>query len=95
MFFLWFILRSCQYLDFIVSRGRIIAVGKDLEGNCRGPIQVVFRNIPDGTEKTTKILRIVGVPAEIRTEHLKNTNVECYRYTNPLGGGDFDEAMIE
>jgi hypothetical protein len=29
---------------------------------------------------------IPGVPAEIRTQHLMNTNPEQYRYTNLFGG---------
>jgi hypothetical protein len=37
-----------------------------------------------GLRKSAKDLRIVGVLAEIRREHLQNTNVECCRYTNPL-----------
>jgi hypothetical protein len=30
-------------------------------------------------------LRIVRVPVEIRTEHLPNTSLECYRYAHLLG----------
>jgi hypothetical protein len=35
--------------------------------------------------KFTKTLRIVGVPAEIRIEHLPNTNLELCRYPDLLG----------
>jgi hypothetical protein len=30
-------------------------------------------------------LRIAGVPAEIRTEHVTNASADRYRYTNQLG----------
>jgi hypothetical protein len=31
--------------------------------------------------------RVAGVPAEVRTEHIPNTSLQCNRYTNPVGGG--------
>jgi hypothetical protein len=34
--------------------------------------------------KTMKNLRIADVPTEIQTEHLPNTSLECYHYTNLL-----------
>jgi hypothetical protein len=37
-----------------------------------------------GTEKTTKSLRIADIPADIRTQHLPDTRLDCYRYANLL-----------
>jgi hypothetical protein len=47
-------------------------------------------NNPDNCLKGQKIpmkysVRIGGVPAEIRREHLQNTNPGHYRYSNPVG----------
>jgi hypothetical protein len=33
---------------------------------------------------TTKNLRIVGIPAEIRPKHFSDTSLHHYRYANPL-----------
>jgi hypothetical protein len=38
----------------------------------------------EGLNKTTKILRVAGVPPVIRTEVLPNKNLEYYRYANPF-----------
>jgi hypothetical protein len=44
------------------------------------------RHLPGGTEKShEKLIRIVGVPAEITTYHPPNTSLEIYRYTILLG----------
>jgi hypothetical protein len=45
------------------------------------------QNLPGVTEKKQQItsIRITGVPAEIRTEHLPNMNLERYRHANLLG----------
>lgn len=60
--------------------------GKDLEGSNPGLIEVLSRHLPGVTEENyEKSVRIATVPAEIWTEHITNTNVERYRYANPLG----------
>jgi hypothetical protein len=56
-----------------------------LEGSVRGPIEVLSRHLPGGTEENTKILRISGDRAEIPNEPLSNSSVEQYRHHNPLG----------
>jgi hypothetical protein len=69
------ILRRCQYLDCIVSNGRMFDkwwFWNDLEGSNHGPIQVLFRNLSGGLKKTMKTsVRLSGVPAEIRTWRLR------------------------
>jgi hypothetical protein len=42
----------------------------------------------------TKILCKSSVPAEIRTEHLQNANLEPYRYTNPLDEASLNKAKV-
>jgi hypothetical protein len=51
--------------------------GKDLKGSGRGLIEVLFRNLLRGTEeyRENASFRIVGVSAEIRTEHFSNTSL--------------------
>jgi hypothetical protein len=48
--------------------------------------EVLFRHLPVGTEETQEIYQseYAGVPAEIRTKHLANTNLERCRYTSLL-----------
>jgi hypothetical protein len=55
-------------------------IGKDMERIDRGLIYVLSRQMPGNTEETS--VRIVGIPAEIRTDHLPNTILERYLYTN-------------
>jgi hypothetical protein len=43
-----------------------------VEGSGRDVIEVLFRHWPGETEEATRIFKIVGVPAEIRTDHLHN-----------------------
>jgi hypothetical protein len=38
----------------------------------------------EGLRKTTNPVRKTYVPGKIRTEHVQNTRLERYRYTNPL-----------
>jgi hypothetical protein len=48
-------------------------------------MQALSHRVPGGSEKDhKKPLRITGVPAEIRTEYLPDTNLERYRYVNLL-----------
>jgi hypothetical protein len=47
------------------DNGRLVCeqwIGKDLEGSGRGPVEVLFRNFPAGSQKN-----IFSVQAEIRT----------------------------
>jgi hypothetical protein len=46
--FLWFILRCCQYLNYIASNGEFV---KDPEGSGRGLIDVLSRHFPGGTNE--------------------------------------------
>jgi hypothetical protein len=55
-----------------------------LEESGRNVIKVLPENLPEGPRKTMKNLRIVCVPAEVRTEHLPNTSLERNRYVNLL-----------
>jgi hypothetical protein len=57
---------------------------KDLEGNDRGIFEVLSRHFPGVAEKTHED-RIVGVLADMRIEHLPNTNLERYLYGKLLG----------
>jgi hypothetical protein len=63
------------------------SMNRGLEGMCTlsrpnpGPIQPFIWN---GGGKTMKNLRIAGVSAEIRTEHLLNVSLERYSYTELL-----------
>jgi hypothetical protein len=41
---------------------------------CGKKLVVLSRYLPGRTEKITKDFRVVGVPTEIRTGHLPNTN---------------------
>jgi hypothetical protein len=85
----WFISRRCQYLDYITLSGMRIRewwIWEDLEGSGRGIIEVLTRHLPGGEEKELRTsVRTAGVPADIRTEHLPNTSLGLYRYTNVLG----------
>jgi hypothetical protein len=45
----------------------------------------VFLYSPEGTEDSTKNLRISDVPAEIRTKHLLNKNLECCYFSKLFG----------
>jgi hypothetical protein len=57
-----------------------------LEENGHNLNRVPSRHMPEGTEKTMKSsVRVIGDPAEIRTEHYLNTNLEHYSDTNMLG----------
>jgi hypothetical protein len=48
--------------------------GKVLEGRGRNLIEILSRHLPVWTEKNHEIsVRIAGMPADIRTEHLRNT----------------------
>jgi hypothetical protein len=60
--------------------------GKDLEGSNSGLVDLLFRKLLLITEENHEILvRVAGVPTDIRTEHLPNTDLEWHRYDNPLG----------
>jgi hypothetical protein len=58
--------------------------GMDLEGSGLGIIEVISRNVwwDSGKPQNTSI-RIVAVPAEIRTEQFPNTSLEAYLQTHP------------
>jgi hypothetical protein len=61
-------------------------IRKDFKGDDRDLIEVLSRHLPGGTEENYETsVRIASVPAEIRTEHIPNTSLERYRYTNLLG----------
>jgi hypothetical protein len=36
--------------------------------------------------KTKKPLSITGLPAEVRTQYLRNMRLDCYRYASLFGG---------
>jgi hypothetical protein len=46
----------------------------DVELSSHDIINVLFRHFLEGTEKTTKIFRMIEVLAEIRTSFFTNTN---------------------
>jgi hypothetical protein len=46
-------------------------------------MKILSRHFPGGTEITKSSVRIADVPVEIRTEHLKNTSLDHYPYSNP------------
>jgi hypothetical protein len=52
-------------------------IGKDLEWSGRGLIEVHSRHLSEGFEEIEKktSVRIVGIPAEIRTEHPPNVSL--------------------
>jgi hypothetical protein len=56
-----------------------------LEGSGHGLIEVLFRNLPGGTEENHENLRIAGVSDYIPTEHSLNVNLELYPETSPFG----------
>jgi hypothetical protein len=63
-----------------------------LEGSGSGLIEVLFRNFPEVTEENREIpVRIDGVPAEIRTEHLPNTSQELHKLFQSAGGSVHDD----
>jgi hypothetical protein len=59
----------------------------DLERFWKNPV-VDSQNLPGGPEEYHQKpqIRIAGVTTEVRTDHLSNTRLERYRYTNQLGG---------
>jgi hypothetical protein len=83
-----FILRLCQYRDYIASNGGMIDEGrngKDMEQSSRGLIAVLYRHSRGGTEESTKYFRPdIRCSAEMRTEHLSNTSLELYCYAGKL-----------
>jgi hypothetical protein len=53
-FFFWIVLRRCQYAYYTASNGGITGKWqskKDLEGSGCGQIELLFWNLPGGTEK--------------------------------------------
>jgi hypothetical protein len=46
-------------------------------------IVVLSRHLPGGTEDNEKPVRIVGVPAETRTQHLPNISLELPQHHPP------------
>jgi hypothetical protein len=68
---LWFASRRCQCVHYTTSNVKMAD-----EGISDGLFRVLYRNICGGTKKDTKYLRLTGVPAEIRTEHLRDTSRE-------------------
>jgi hypothetical protein len=56
-------------------------MGKDLERNGLGIIDVVSRNLPGVTEGSHKQLRL-EYPAEIQSEHLPNAVLQKYTRNN-------------
>jgi hypothetical protein len=58
-----------------------------LEESDRGIIEVFSRHLLGETAENHKKIsvRIACVPAEIRTEHIPNRNLERRRYANPFG----------
>jgi hypothetical protein len=71
-----------QYREWIASHGRMT----DLEESGRGEAEVFSQHSSGGTEENHEesSVRTVGVPAEIRTEHLPNTSRELCLLTNLL-----------
>jgi hypothetical protein len=53
-----------------------------LEGRDNVLIEILSGDYLETEESDGKPVRIAGVRAEIRTEHLTNTSLERYRYTN-------------
>jgi hypothetical protein len=58
---------------------------KDLEKSGRGLIEIPSWHFPGVTKEDKMNLRIVGVLAEIRPEHLQNTSLEGCYYPSPVG----------
>jgi hypothetical protein len=58
-----------------------------LKGSDSSLTEVVTWHLPGETEKNHEKIsvRTAGAPAENRTEHLSNTNLDSYRYGNHLG----------
>jgi hypothetical protein len=53
--------------------------GKNLEGSGSGIIEMLFQNLAGRIERGIKrkvSAKMAGVPAEVRTEHLPNTNLD-------------------
>jgi hypothetical protein len=47
-------------------------------------VEVLSWNFPGRSEKSAKNLSLAGVSAESRADRVPNTNLERYRYLNPL-----------
>jgi hypothetical protein len=62
-------------------------MGKDLEGNGFGLLQLLSRHLCEGTEKTAKktSVKITDVATGIRTEYLSNVNQQRYCFARLLG----------
>jgi hypothetical protein len=60
-----------------------------LELNCCGKIEIQTQSLPGGPEEDTRkdVLSLVGVLAEIRTQHLTNISPHRCRYASPLDNG--------
>jgi hypothetical protein len=63
--------------------------GQDLEGSSRGLIEVSSSHLPVGTATNYETCQEVGIPAENRTEHLPNTDLHLYSYTNLLDNNGY------
>jgi hypothetical protein len=74
------ILWRCQYLDVEWRGDR--RNGTDFKGCVRGQIGEISTHLPGGDwgKSRRPQVRIAGVPAEIQTEHIPSSSLECYRY---------------
>jgi hypothetical protein len=60
-------------------------MGKNVEGSGRDLFEVICRNLNGGTEENHKnLVRMIDIPAGIRTENLPNISQEHYHYANTL-----------
>jgi hypothetical protein len=78
-----------QYKVYIASDDMMIDewwMWKDLGRSGHDLIEVLSRHF-SGLRETSA--RIADVPAEIRTDHLPNTDLELYLYTNRLGNNSY------
>jgi hypothetical protein len=77
------VLRRFQYRDYNIGRRDDRLIRKDLQGCGRCLIKKLSQNFPGRTPKNHENpVRIASVRAEIRTEHLPNTNLQRYIYSS-------------
>jgi hypothetical protein len=66
-------------------------IGKDSEESSAGFIEILSLNLSEGTEENhEKPVRIAGVPAEIRTDHIPNKRLERYQYDTALSANNIN-----
>lgn len=85
--FLW-LLQRCLQQDYIALNDMLTDgwIGRDLEGNSFGLIEILFRHLLRwAVEKPRKPpVRIASVSADIQTEHLRILISERYHYARPV-----------